>query len=404
MKLQTLQQFYDIMSETQKLRKQVVSDYLHNGDTINYSKSIATLKNWLHDLRNIDQKNGSYVLKLEDGKEIPVDLTYEIEELKKDIVFLEEGESAFFDYLASIHPNFEDQVQKGVNFLSNRTLHNFITDRDGTVNNYCGRYRSSIQSIYNAVFLSRFAHYCATNSVILTSAPLQDIGLADISTSPNELFIYAASKGREFLNRGEKNQFPIEEHKQQQLNKLNNQLSDLVKKPEYQKYALIGSGLQYKFGQTTIARQDVSQSIPESESEAFLETIKRIVSELDPQDQYFRIEDTGKDIEIILTIDSQNGESKDFDKGDGVRFLNEKLDMRIEHGHNLVCGDTHSDIAMAEYVQNTSPDATIIFVTEEVELQEEVKQITANQNIHFMSTPDILVMTLNKTALNSSRQ
>ena len=52
-------------------------------------------------------------------------------------------------------------------------FHNLITDRDGTINNYCGRYKSSVQSAYNSIFLSRFATDCCQNSIILTAAPLQ---------------------------------------------------------------------------------------------------------------------------------------------------------------------------------------------------------------------------------------
>lgn len=64
---------------------------------------------------------------------------------------------------------------QGVEFLGGEhcSFQNLITDRDGTINNYCGRYKSSIQSAYNSVFLSCFALFCCVNAAILTAAPLQ---------------------------------------------------------------------------------------------------------------------------------------------------------------------------------------------------------------------------------------
>lgn len=73
-----------------------------------------------------------------------------------------------------------------------------MSDRDGTVNNYCGRYLSSVQSVYNSVFLTRYAVKKVTNGTILTSAPMENMGLVDIATTSREgVFIYAGSKGRE---------------------------------------------------------------------------------------------------------------------------------------------------------------------------------------------------------------
>ena len=60
---------------------------------------------------------------------------------------------------------------------------------------------------------------------------------------------------------------------------------------------------------------------------AFLHTIQSIVEELDPKKENFVIEDTGLDVEIILTVEGQGNKSKDFDKEEGVYFLNEQLNL-----------------------------------------------------------------------------
>ena len=66
-----------------------------------------------------------------------------------------------------------------------------------------------------------------------------------------------------------------------------------------------------------MARQDIGKSIDEDESKALLSTLEKLTNELDPDHQNFRIEDTGLDVEIILTVETSGDGLKDFDKGDG---------------------------------------------------------------------------------------
>lgn len=395
--IDTLAQFYELMKETRSTRTVLTALYFRNEP---FSEAqVAPLKEALFYLNRIPEQDGQKCLKLDDKKTILLDLSYETDELKKDIFFLENNEPDFLKMLADLHENFEKEVSEGVEKLKSIHFKSFITDRDGTVNNYCGRYASSIQSAYNAVFLSRFAQCCADNSVILTSAPLDNIGLVDLSVSPKNSFIFAGSKGREYFNKqGKRGQFPVSEEKQKILNILNERLGDLVKKPQYVQFSLIGSGLQYKFGQTTIARQDITKAIPEDESLAFKAIIENIVKEIDPDDKYFRIEDTGKDLELILTIESADNsqELKDFDKGDGITFLNNDLNLEMEIGPNLICGDTNSDVPMIPSAIEKSRDLHSIFVTKDDALKEKVK--SACDNAIFVSEPDILITILSTLA------
>ena len=395
--IDTLEQFYELMNETKSTRTVLTSLYFRNEP---YSEAqVAPIKEALFYLNRIPEQNGQKYLKLDDKKTILLDLSYEIEELKKDIFFLENNEPDFLKMLADLHENFDKEVAEGVEKLKGIHFKSFITDRDGTVNNYCGRYASSIQSAYNAVFLSRFAQCCSDNSVILTSAPLDNIGLVDLSVSPKNAFIFAGSKGREYFNKeGKRCQFPVDKEKQNILNILNEKLGKLVKEPEYIQFSLIGSGLQYKFGQTTIARQDITKTIPEDESLAFKETIENIVKKIDSENKYFRIEDTGKDLELILTIESTDDsqELKDFDKGDAITFLNNDLKLGMETGPNLICGDTNSDVPMIPSAIEKSKDIYSIFVTKDTALKEKVK--SACENAIIVSEPDVLITILNTLA------
>ena len=399
LKIQTIKQFYALMQETGELRRKVVAR-IAEGESPG-PDAAGRLRSFLDTLQHIPRQNGRFELtdgagKTQTGKTLRLELDYEITELEKDLIFLVKGEGALLSHLAELHPGFQEELDRAFEFCRRLSLpvNCLISDRDGTVNNYCGRYLSSIQSAYNAVFLSRFAQTAAKSSVILTSAPLSGGGLVDIDVTPPGLFILAGSKGREYLDgKGRDGRLPIEEEKQKKLDQLNRRLAQLMQDPRYELFKWIGSSLQFKFGQTTVARQDIYGSIPATESEAFMNVIEELTRDIDPQGEYFRTEDTGKDIEIILTVDGESG-LKDFDKGDGVLFLDEELDLGLSRGGNLVCGDTPSDVPMVAAALIKSTGTSTIFVTRDETLKGAVRQVCGRA--HFVSEPDVLVCLLNQ--------
>ena len=390
----TLKAFYDLMAATREVRFAVVGD-LHAGGSVDEA-DVRSLRNALDSLEAIPGSRGRRRLELDADRIIEVDLDYEITELERDLLYLEHGETALLRHLEEIHPDFDRHVDAGVTLLGGKQFNAFITDRDGTINNYCGRYRSSVQSIYNAVWLTRFAEQRAEHAIIITSAPLQDPGIVDVSVNPERTIIYAASKGREFLDlTGARRSYEVAPEDARMLARLNEQVNALVARPENEAFGLIGSGLQFKFGQTTVARQDISRSIPADTSQAFLEDLADIVTALDPDGDHFRIEDTGLDVEIILTIEGRDG-LKDFDKADSVDYLADALGLDLSRGPHLVCGDTASDVPMVEATMAHSPDTYALFVTTDDELADRVTSVCPRALI--VPTPDVLVATLNALA------
>ena len=394
--IDTLKSFYNLMAQTRKVRFDIVNQLLSFNSV---SKGpYDALQSALISLEMCLKEEHKATFKIDGSEDIDVDLTYEITELKKDIYYLENGEDKFMSYLESMHPNFSSHVQNGVALLKGKYFNCFITDRDGTTNNYCGRYRSSVQSIYNAVFLTRFAKNATSNPIIITSAPLKDIGIVDVSTIPDKVIIYAASKGREFIDlSGTRKSYPIDDQKQQLIGRLNQELNQLIKDPAYEKFSMIGSGLQLKFGQTTIARQDINGSIPEAKSKIFLALVENIVKKLDPAGKNFRIEDTGLDIEIILTISDEKAGLKDFDKADAVKYLDKELNLGLGKGPHLICGDTGSDVPMLEAAMESTDDTWSVFVTRNPELADRVKAVCPNSLT--VPEPDILMSILNQLAI-----
>lgn len=392
--IRTLKEFYALMAETKDVRAALTKDMLEGKEAA--PENAVALVNALESLESIPVESGRKVLAL-DRKRLPIDLSYEVEELKKDLLYIEAGETAFLQYLGKQHKDFERRVEEGVAALSGLSFNCFITDRDGTTNNYCGRYNSSIQSVYNAVFLTRFAKARSENPIFITSAPLADPGILDVSVNPGGAFIYGASKGREFLDlAGKRHAREVPEEKRKVLEKINDRLREMIALDEHEKFALIGSGLQFKFGQTTLARQDVSGSIPEDESLALLSRIHDLTAGADPGGKHLRIEDTGLDVEIILTIEGEDGAVKDFDKGDAVRYLAGALDLELARGPHLVCGDTASDMPMIAAVRAATPDVRSIFVTQKPDLADQVRALAPGAII--VPEPDMLVTILNALA------
>lgn len=392
--MQTLEQFYEFMNEIHTVRRAVVGYYLMQAHTPAHMRSLQKALAAMDDL-----PGGKLDKRLLAGEhEVTVTVDYERGELEKDIFFLGHSEDEFLDYLASRselgREAFLGEVDDTAGVLQEREIANFISDRDGTVNNYCGRYRSSAQSVWNAVYLTRFVRSVCTDPVILTSAPLRGDGLLSLSLMPDGSTAYAGSKGREYQGReGNLGTMDLSENAARSLESLNDALRSLVSEERFRAFGVIGSGLQPKFGETTVARQDIHRSIPEARSEEFLQAVRDTVADIDSDGSMFGIEDTGKDIEIALKT---NGSA--FTKGEGIRFLDARLSLGIAKGPNLICGDTSSDLPMVEEaVRLGAGDHTsAIFVTTDTELRARVGETIADS--HFVSEPDVLVVALHRTS------
>lgn len=397
--IDTLEQFYYLMRDTVTPRRRLVSACLEQASPA--PADIDVLRTALHLLEQMPGEPTDAQVAIDERTSTTIDIDYEINELRKDLLFLERGEQAFTAHLYETAPGMRSQVEACVSALADVPLHAFVTDRDGTVNNYCGRYLSSIQSVYNAVFLTRFARGRIDDPIILTSAPLEHDGLVDISVGPPGVYILAGSKGREFRDRrGQRHAYPIDPTQQQALDQFNSGLLELLKQPRYRRFSLIGSGFQRKFGQTTVARQDISHSVSDEDSQAFLGTVRGLVADIDASGTIFRIEDTGKDIEIILTVAHEDrAGTSEFDKGDGVAFLDKELGLGIDSAPVLICGDTSSDVPMATHCRQHNEATWTVFVTTDESLRERVRETGARSL--FVDRPDTLVLALNELALQT---
>ena len=421
--MQTLPEFYEFMHEVHMLRRAVTSYYLMQAHNPRHIRSLEKAVQAIDGLPTADDpaaqggaattgpaaardraagsSTPSVMKRLRAGdREVTVTLDYERGELEKDIFFLGHADAEFEAFLADrSESDFPGEVAGAAQFIRSFSPDLVISDRDGTVNNYCGRYRSSHQSIWNAVHLTKFARAVPAHLVLLTSAPLREHGLLDLSAMPAATVHYAGSKGREYHDRdGNEAAMEIDPSQVQLLERLNERLSRLLDRDEYAAFAVIGSGVQHKHGETTIARQDIHGSIPEQVSRGFLEEVRGLVTELDPGGEALRVNDTGKDVEVTLT--TAGGE--EFTKGQGVGFLDETLELHIAERKVMVCGDTWSDLPMVEEATRRAGAASTaaIFVTRDADLEEAVR--ATGVDMHVVSEPDALVTALRAVARDAA--
>ena len=398
--IETLSDFKNLIDASVRLKRKLVKIYYMNKSLKRFlfivgfhktiEKHIKALENLYFELISVKKKNDKFVLKSEEGSEILLDLMYEKQELKKDLIFLRDGEHELLEYIIRKNKEYQKEfndLKKAFSNFNTKHFNNFITDRDGTINNYCGLYMSSAQSLYNSIFISNFVKKHVKNLTIITSAPLS--GLLSLSVFPSKKVILAGSKGREYF-RGKIKTAYISPDKQESIKMLHNEIEELLSSDKYKKFKMIGSGFQEKFGQLTIARQDISNSISKSESLNFLKIITSLVKKVDPQNEVFSIEDTGLDVEII----AHSTEGTSYDKSNGVNFLNSELNLNLSKGVNIVSGDTMSDIPMIEECISLNERTIPIFITSDNALRKKVK--SKINNVVFISNPDSFVVMLDR--------
>lgn len=422
--VRSLEEFYTLNRELRDVRRSIVRAVLSERPTP--AGAVGALETVRERIESMPKTDGRYRLPVSTGSDLTLTLEpdYELAEIRKDFAFLRNPPDRFIDILAreffsGDEREFSVFLEEGKKLLGRRRFRTMLADRDGTLNNYCGRYRSSIQAVWNAVFLTRFARGRCETSVILTSAPLTGGGLLDVSVAPDRVFTYAGSAGREYLTAdGRTERYLMTDRERELMERLAERVRGLVSRQEFRVFTLIGSGLQFKEGQVTLARQDIHGTVPERRSGALRDEITGIIRGLDPEERLLRLEDTGMDLEIVLAAagpaapedarsapggtqdagsradsSAHRARARGFDKGDGVRFLDERLGLELELGGTLVCGDTGSDLPMARYAVEQAADTVVVFVTRDDALAREVRELSPDAFI--VPSPDILVSILN---------
>ena len=382
----TINDFYEAMKVLKDVRTKLITSYQDTGAFP--QELISAVESIRQNLKTLPKEDDVYLLKTRDNDTLSIELDYELNELEKDRRFFKHGIDGVKAFLAQSHSAFENELYQGLTFLKHKTFDHFFTDRDGTISNYCGRYLSSVQGVGNALMLNQVSKAITGRSVIITAAPLLKGGVTEVSIQPKGNFILAGSKGREFLDEnGAYYALPIEKEQQAILDALYTELQQLLQQKTYSIFNYIGSGLQQKFGEVALARQNKDYSIPEEESLDFKAKVIECINKVDPKGDTLVLDDTGKDLEINLSYDKSNG--KDFNKGNGLAFISKTLNLNLKGKHVLICGDTFSDVPMLHAAQQLGAQVYTIFVTQNEDLKQRVRSVV--ENAFFVTSPDVLV-------------
>ncbi len=389
--IRSLEEFYGLMAASARVRRAAAAAILEGGTpspgAADAAGRLRRLRAALHALPGAGARR---VLQAGPDLAVEADIGDELAGLDADIVFLEQGREALFAHLAAARPGLAAEARALADTLQAACpgiLQAWLTDRDGTVAGYCGRYRSSIQPVWNAVMLCGFARSRARRAVLLSSGPLA--GLQEVLTMPPAVFDLAGSKGRECLDRaGRRHEILPEPAQQALLRRMAETLEALLAIPDNRLFGLVGSGLQVKAGQLTVARQDATGSVPAAASERFLRRVGALAAALG-----LTVEDTGLDIEIMPPLD---GTGRGFGKAEAVRFLDDALGLGLAAGPVLACGDTAADLPMLAEAAARSPSPFAVLVTRDAGLAAQLPGICPAHAV--ASAPEVLVAALGMLA------
>ena len=101
----TLQQFYALMAKTREVRLVMVERLLANSPVD--TADVESLEAAARALKAIPITDDGAVVSLDENRTITIDVSYEINELVKDIFYLTNGEQAFEQHLRDLHPTLD---------------------------------------------------------------------------------------------------------------------------------------------------------------------------------------------------------------------------------------------------------------------------------------------------------
>ncbi|KRX14197.1 Alpha,alpha-trehalose-phosphate synthase [UDP-forming] 2 [Trichinella nelsoni] len=349
-----------------------------------------------------------------------LDISDELRQIDLDISFLEFVQSDDYDNLEQFLHNlakhhvdgpeafFKEVAQATQLMYRGDHFRYFFSDRDGTLKDYACSYTSSIQPAYSAVIQATFANRCTQYAAILTSAPLMNYGILDMVVLPDGYFCYGASIGREwYIDATRKfKDNSIGEREMNLLEKVADAVREQLCRPEFQMFNWIGSGLQKHYGHITVAHQDCYRSVPADRSAKWIETIRALVQAVDPDNRTFLLYEGETDVRVLLR--SVHGtQTTVFTKGDGIELFLREMELSLDDGNVLVCGDSDTDLPMLSKVLSLNPERTYtIWVTQSDKLKRDVETLCGrfnNANYAFVSSPGVLLSAMAQATIREIR-
>uniref|UniRef100_I2Q499 Uncharacterized protein n=1 Tax=Desulfovibrio sp. U5L TaxID=596152 RepID=I2Q499_9BACT len=392
--LETLDAFAALMAETATLRREAATAVLAGRPVpLDVQADLARGHAILDEAMDRD---GRAELDCGDDQSLRLDLSEETRQLENDVLYLEEGRDALLKHLARRHHGFRDALRQGLREVSGPAVGLLLCDCDAVLRAPGQRFVTAVQPAWNAVALSRYATARARRPILWSEAPLAGPGIADLATVPPRAFAYAASLGRQIVDAtGKESASPLSLQKSSLLESINARLAMLLADPSWRAFAYVGSGLQFRRGETIVARQDVLGTIGQDASLDLLEHVHNIVDAVDPEREHFRVEDDGLDVAVTPTATHQEV-SHEFSPAEGLRALDAALSLDLGQGPHLVCCGGPSGLALLEALAGLAADLRCVFVTDRADLGPRAREICKKTAV--VSHPDLAAALLSAAA------
>lgn len=390
----TLDAFAARMAESAGLRRQACAAILAGRPVP--PEILATLVRIRDELREVLDRDSRATLLLDQEQPLTLSLAGETVQIENDALYLDEGREALFKHLGRQHHGFRDAVRKGLKEISGHQVNVCLCQCDALFQAPGQRFVTAVQPLWNAVALGRFTASRSQCPVLWSAAPLSGPGIADLAVVPPHAFAWAASLGRQIMDTGGMaHDAPLSHEKAALLESINARLIVLLADSGWKAFAYVGSGLQFRRGETVIARQDSLGSVEEDASLELLEHVHDIVDAVDPERKHFRVEDDGLDLIVTPTASGQDV-WKEFSPAEGLRAAVTALSLDLGHGPHLVCCGGADGLELLAAVAAIADDLRCLFVTGREDFGPRAREICPQTAV--VSHPDIAAAILSAAA------
>ena len=454
----SLDAFAALMADSATLRRQAASAILAGKPVP--AETTAALAQIRDAVDEAMDRDGVAALPMDEDRVLRLDLSEEAGQLENDVVYLEEGREALMKHLGRQRHGLRDAVRQGLRELAVQGIETLLCQADALLRAPGQRFVTAVQPAWNAVGLGRFAAARAARTVLWSAAPLSGPGIADLHALPRRACVLAGSLGRQIVDAtgresasplslakaslleginarlamlladpdwrafayvGSGLQFrrgetviarqdsresiadlhalprracvlagslgrqivdtagrgidaPLSREKAALLESINARLAMLLADPDWRAFAYVGSGLQFRRGETVLARQDSRDSIDEDASLALLEHVHDIVDAVDPEREHFRVEDDGCDVVVTPTASADDA-GQEYSAREGLRALEQALGADFAKGSHLVCCTGQDGLELLEALTEKNRDVRCLFVGDREDLGRKAREL-----------------------------
>ncbi|VDN18795.1 unnamed protein product [Gongylonema pulchrum] len=298
-RVQTVEEFKNLMYKMQETRRNIVAALLNEKEL--KSEDVETLQHTYDKLTDRHTRAFQREMCTLTAK-LSLNIKDETRGLEKDLKYLrqllqiraDEPSISWPVLLAKVdlpsilspyHPEsaekFVEEYEQAVAFLKTfiQPVENndgkkpiFVTDWDGTMKDYCSQYATNLQ---------RFTRV----SAVLTAGPLRGPGILDLTAMPIDgPVMFSGSWGREWWLSGKRvvHEDGISDEGFSALQRLGEEMKDLLHSSDYAPFALVGSGVQRKVDRLTLGVQTVCRHVTQELSSRYQNAVKERMHRVDP--------------------------------------------------------------------------------------------------------------------------